>query len=333
MFWTTYPLFNLIQTIFNGTIFKSLIFEKKSLESPTGIDPIIINQNKNIQLLPDVKEFIKKNFGEPPKTPILDIPENKILGNKDHFIILRDIDKNIIGCIRYHYIGLFITSQNEEIYCVDCFTVNKKWRKQGIGDYLLTYLHNYVNRNNIPYSILLKEGSILPIIHTPLYTGVYVFRKLEKMISKNVSSLLVNDAYKIMDIFSNFNPKLFIIRNNASENQFWKLYENNENNENNTSKILVCFQDTYQRFEENGKVKKICWATGWIESPNITDNIREEASKELSALMYPEFDYVWMNREWVGSNDPAWKIDGFFHWYSYQWATNISIKNSYCILN
>ncbi len=325
MFWTTYPILNVIQTIFNGTIFKSLVFEKKILESPTGINPIIITQNKNIIFLSEVKNFIKENFGDPPKTPILDIPENKLLGNKDHIIAIRDNTNNIIGCIRYHYIGLFITSQNEEIYCVDCFTVNKKWRKQGIGDYLLTYLHNYVNKNNIPYSILLKEGNILPIIHMPIYTGVYVFRKLEKMISKNVSHLSVNDAYKIIDLFCKFNPNLFIIRNNASKNQFWKLYKNN------TYKILVCFQDTYQRFEENGISKRICWATGWIESPNITDNIREEASKELSALMYPEFDYVWMNKEWVGLNDSDWKIDGYFHWYSYQWATNISIKKSYCI--
>jgi hypothetical protein len=96
--------------------------------------------------------------------------------------------------------------------------------------------------------------------------------------------------------------------------------------------VLVCFQDTYQKFEEDGNMKKICWATGWIESPNMTDNIREEASKELSAMMYPEFDYVWMNKEWIGNNS-EWKIDGFFHWYSYQWTTSLNIKKSYCILN
>jgi hypothetical protein len=119
---------------------------------------------------------------------------------------------------------------------------------------------------------------------------------------------------------------MFIIRNILSTNQIWKLYKKD------TYKVLVCFQDAYQRFEENGRMKRIAWATAWIESPNMTDNIREEASKELSDTMYPDFDYVWMNKEWVGNND-MWKIDGPFHWYSYQWTTCINIKKSYCILN
>lgn len=325
MFWTSYPIMNIIQAKFNKEIFKSQIFDKESIKSPTGINAIIITKNQNTNLIPDIKLFIKNNFGSPPKTPILDIPEDKILGNKDSIIILRDIDKNIIGCIRYHYLGVFITSNNEEIYCEDCFTVDKKWRKKGVGDYLLTVLHKYFNTNNISYSMFLKEGRILSIMLTPIYTGIYVFRKLKEISSNNVHSLTISQGYKIMDIFSELN-KIFIVRNFLSTNQFWKLYKRD------TFKVLVCFQDTYQIFNEDNNIKKICWATAWIESPNMTDNIRKEASRELSALMYPEFDYVWMNKKWVG-NDIEWKIDGFFHWYSYQWTSNINIKNNYCILN
>jgi hypothetical protein len=325
MFWTSYPIWNILQSKLNNDIFKSLIFDKQALESPTGVNAVIVTKNQNNYLIPEIKEFIKKNFGSPPKTPILDIPEDKLVSNKDHILIVRDIEKNIVGCIRYHYLGIFITSNNEEIYCEDCFTVHKKWRRRGVGDYLLTTLHNYVNKNNIPYSMFLKEGRILSIMLTPVYTGLYVFRKLHTINSENVSTLTVTQAYKIMDVFSELN-KIFIIRNFSSANQFWKLYKKD------TYKVLVCFQDTYQKFEEDGNMKKICWATGWIESPNMTDNIREEASKELSAMMYPEFDYVWMNKEWIGNNS-EWKIDGFFHWYSYQWTTSLNIKKSYCILN
>jgi hypothetical protein len=325
MFWTTYPILNVIQSKLNRDIFKSQIFEKQLIESPTGVDAIIITREINTNLLQSVKVFIRNNFGSPPKTPILDIPEDKLLGNKDHIIIVRDIEKQIVGCIRYHYLGIFITSENEEIYCEDCFTVHKKWRGKGVGDYLLTKLHKYVNKNNIPYSMFLKEGPILSIMLTPLYTSIYAFRSLKEMSSTRVSSLTVNEAYRIMDMFSELN-KIFIVRNFSSSNQFWKIYKKD------TYKVLVCFQDTYQKFEEDGEIKKICWATAWIESPNMTDNIREEASKELSAMMYPEFDYVWMDKEWVG-NDPSWKIDGFFHWYCYQWATSINIKRNYCILN
>lgn len=325
MFWTTYPLTNIIQAKFNKDIFKSQIFKRESVDSPTGINAIIITKNQNTHLISDIKIFIKNNFGSPPNTPILDIPENHLLGDKDHILIVIDTDKNIIGCIRYHYLGVFISSNNQEIYCEDCFTVKREWRKKGVGDYLLTQLHIYVNKNNIPYSMFLKEGRNLTIIHSPLYTGLYVFRKLDAQYSKNVLSISINQAYKLMDIFQELN-KIFIIRNVQSTNQYWKLYKKD------TYKVLVCFQDAFQNFKEKEEIKKICWATAWIESPNMIDKYREEASRELSALMYPEFDYVWMNKEWTG-NDTDWKIDGFFHWYPYQWTTNISIKKSYCILN
>jgi hypothetical protein len=325
MFWTTYPLTNIIQAKFNKDIFKSQIFERESIESPTGINAIAITKNQNTHLISDIKIFIKNNFGSPPNTPILDIPENHLLGDKDHILIVKDINNNIIGCIRYHYLGIFITSKNEEIYCEDCFTVKKEWRKKGVGDYLLTQLHIYINKNNIPYSMFLKEGRNLTIIHSPLYTGLYVFRKLDSQYSENVLSISVNQAYKLMDIFQELN-KIFIIRNTQSTNQYWKMYKKD------TYKVLVCFQDAFQNFKEKEEIKKICWATAWIESPNMIDKYREEASRELSALMYPEFDYVWMNKEWTGQ-DTQWKIDGFFHWYPYQWTTNINIKKSYCILN
>lgn len=325
MFWTTYPLSNIVQSKINRDIFKSLIFDKPLLESPTGVSGIIITKNKNSHLISEIKEFIKKNFGSPPKTPILDIPEDKLLGNKDHILIIRDIDKNIVGCIRYHYLGIFISANKEEIYCEDCFTVHKNWRKKGVGDYLLTTLHNYVNKNNIPYSMFLKEGKILSIILTPIYTSLYVFKKLSNISLNNLYSLTVTQAYRIMDIFSELN-KIFIIRNFSSTNQFWKLYKKD------TYKVLVCFQDTFQYFEEEGNIKKICWATAWIESSNMTNDVRKEAVNELSALMYPDFDYAWMNKEWVG-DDKEWKVDGFFHWYSYQWTTSLNINKSYCILN
>ena len=327
VFWNTYPLLNIIRSKFNRDIFKSQIFDKELGDLPIGSSEIIINKEQNTKYINDVCNFLRNNFGAPPKTPILDIPVDQLLGDKDHIIIVRDVDRNIIGCIRYHYLGIFIANGNEEIYCVDCFCVNKKWRGKGIGDYLLTRLHIYVNKNNIPYSLFLKEGINLSIVHSPIYTSTYVYRQLVQTVeSDNIKSLTVRQAYNLMDLFRELNFGIFIIRNINSTNQIWKLYKKD------TYKVLVCFQDAYQKFEEDGKIKKIAWATAWIESPNVTDNIREEASKVLSDTMYPLFDYVWMNKEWIG-NSPIWKIDGPFHWYSYQWTTCINIKKSYCILN
>jgi hypothetical protein len=326
VFWDTFPLLDIIKLKFNKDLFKSLVFNRDNIKSPTGVEAIIINKNQNHKFLSDVQKFIKLNFGEPPKNPILDIPIEYLLDNEDHIIFVKDIDKNIVGCIRYHFIGYFKNSNNERIYCVDCFTINKNWRKKGIGSYLLSTLHNYANKNNIPFALFLKEGFRLSVILSPIYTGVYVYRKLYMLSSKNVKSLTNIQAYNLMDIYFEVDPNTFIIRNIKNTNQYWKLYKRDSYH------ILVCFQDTFQRFGDEGKIKKICWATGWLESSNVTDNIREEASRELSAMMYPEFDYVWMNKMWVG-NDKIWIEDGFFNWYLYQWTTSISIKTSYCILN
>ncbi len=328
VFWKIYPLLNVIQTKLNRDVFKSQIFDRDFVKSPTGLDAIVIRPGlTNTNILSEIRQFIKNNFGSPPKTPILDIPESHLLGENDHLVIVRDINGRLAACIRYHYLGTFISSnQKEEIYCVDCFTVYKSWRKKGVGDYLLTFLHNYVNEHNIPYAMFLKEGRNLSIVHSPLYTGIYVFRELQLSKSNNIRDLTPALAYKLMDISSELN-QILIIRNIKSTNQYWKLYEKG------TYKVLVCFQDAYQNFMENGRLKRICWATGWIESPNMTDEYREEASRELSDSMYPAFDYVWMNKKWIGKgNNNNWKVDGPFHWYSYQWTSAININNSYCIL-
>jgi GNAT superfamily N-acetyltransferase len=156
MFWTNYPLKKIIQEKCNNEVFKELIFERKNIESPTGVEGYIIDRTS--KKIKEVRYFLIKYFGKPPQTPVLDIPEDKLLDERDYILVVRDIDNNIVGCIRYHYLGLFVTGNNQEIYCEDCFCIHPKWRKKGVGDYLLTKLHLFVNKKNIPYSMFLKEG-------------------------------------------------------------------------------------------------------------------------------------------------------------------------------
>jgi hypothetical protein len=120
-----------------------------------------------------------------------------------------------------------------------------------------------------------------------------------------------------MDVFLRF-EELFVIRNENQPNQKWFLYKKG------LHYILACVQDTYQRWKE----KTMGWVTAWIESPLITDEIREEASRMLSDEM--GFDYVWMNRLWAPGS--IWIPDGGFHWYAYQWTTSLKIGRSYCLL-
>lgn len=327
VFWKTYPFYNIVQSKINSQKFKSQLFEREPVKSPTGTEAVIIKSD-NTEAIQDVCHFLRNNFGDPPNTPILDIPSDQLLKDQDYLMLLCDMDKNIIACIRYHYIGKFVTAESQELYSEDCFCIHRKWRGRGVGDYLLTQLHRFVNQNNIsPYSLFLKEGQALSIIHSPIYSGVYVYRALnQSTIKQNVKTLTVDQAYRVMDIFREINPGMFIVRNNNTSNQEWKLWKKG------TYKVLACFQDAYQRFEKDGKMNKIGWITGWIESPNMTDKYREEASKDLSDSVYPRFDYIWSNINWTGNSD-EWTVDGSFHWYAYQWATCVSIKKSYCILN
>jgi hypothetical protein len=124
----------------------------------------------------------------------------------------------------------------------------------------------------------------------------------------------------MLDVYHSIYPKVCIIRNQHG-NQYWRYYKNGY------STILACFQDTYQRLEGN----KMAWCTAWLESSVVTDDIRREAAIELTSTL-PSFDYVWMNKRWVG-NHSIWKQDGGFHWYTYQWSTNLEVDSSLCLLD
>jgi hypothetical protein len=332
-FWKSYPLSLVLESKLNTNVFLSQEFQRvqPNLSSQYLYTIISGKQHTSLTEITKIRQFIKTYFGSPPTTPILDIPEEHLLPIEDYIILLTDkYTEDIIGCIRYHYLGQFITFNSKPIYCVDCFCIHTTFRKKGLGDFLLTTLHCFVNANNIPYSLFLKEGSSLSIIHTPLYSGTYVYRKLKTPIERleNVISLSPHSAFNMIDIFQEFTPQLFIIKNIHSKNQSWLLYKNG------AIMVLTCFQDTFQWFLDDTHTKnRIVWCTAWFESPGLTDNCREEAAKQLSDFFAPEFEYVWMNKVWVWHNDSSiWKEDGNFHWYTYQWCSASNITRSYCIM-
>ena len=314
VFWKTYPISNVIETWYNQITQKKFIsqqFQKKSVASPTNVH----YELATLQHLDEIREYLKMYFGKPPFKPLLDIPQKYLLCKGDHLLFVRDKSGKIAGTLRYHYIGRY----KEEIYCVDCFCIHPQWKRKGVGDYLLTELHHYVNKWNIPYSVFLKEGAQLSIIHPPLYHGIYVYREISHDPSTYVQNISIKVAFRLMEIWKQINPDVFIIANRNSSNQIWRLYKKDHYT------VIACIQDAYQSI--NGK--KIGWITGWLESPDITDTIRTEASKEISESA--PYDYIWMNKLWTTDMN-MWKVDGSFYWYSYQW-TSYSIGRSYCIMN
>lgn len=295
--------------------FTSLLWEKERLPMIEGTTCQILRPPCDAPLLTEIRTYLRTHFGSPPQSPVLDIPEEHLLGTRDHIMVLRhNID--IIATIRYHYMGIM---EEEPIYEVDCFCIHPAWRKKGVGDVLLTELHHYVNRRGIPHCLFLKEGAALSIFPS-WYRGVYVYRSLTRPNSHPcVHSCSVEQAYRIMDQCRD--PNMVLLRNRETTNQQWVYYKKG------IHWIMACAQDTFQ-WKDGGKM---AWITAWLESPSLTDAFREEASLAITDTLSPLFDHVWMNKEWGGSH-PAWKVDGEFHWYTYQWTTTRSMDRSYCLM-
>jgi GNAT superfamily N-acetyltransferase len=308
VFWKTYPFQHIIETLWNRETFLSQLIEKDPIPSPTGRTAQLVDRD-NRALLTTIRRFLQTHFGSPPHTPVLDIPEDILLGPNDHIFVLRDEGDELVGTIRYHYMG----EAQESIYVVDAFCIHPAWRRKGLGDYLLTELHRYANQIGIPYAMFLKEGPSVSTLAPPFYTGTYVYRALHRtVVCPNLMELTVEEAHRMMRAYQTVLPNRMMIWN-KSANQRWRWYRRGNQS------IMICIQDTYQRKEG----KKIAWVTAWLESPNTTDEIRREAATAVAEDLYPAFDYVWMNQVWVGGSE-EWSVDGPFHWYSYQWSTSIT---------
>jgi len=321
VFWNIIPYYSA------QSPFSSHIIEKDAISSPTGNTAVrITRETATPELIVEICTYLRTHFGNPPHTPVLDIPESQLLLQHDYLFYIRDKEGQMVGTIRYRYTGKLLVDTSAicpDIYRVDAFCIRPDWRKKGVGDYLLTELQRYVNTKGHHYSMFLKEGPQLSIMHRPLYSGTYVYRSIKaKQVTQVIQVQTISNvqAYHMLHVYHSMYPNVCIIRNQHG-NQHWRYYKDGY------STILACFQDTYQRLHE----KRMAWCTAWLESSVVTDEIRKEAAIELTDTL-PSFDYVWMNKRWVG-NHLAWKQDGGFHWYTYQWSTNLELDGSMCILD
>lgn len=326
-FWNTPPL--LWRYLWPTQRFHPLVFDKDPLPSQSwGIAQQL--HAHDYQQKTRIRDFLRVHFGTPPTSPILDIPENHLVGPLDVLFYVSDNEHCVIGCVRYHHLG-YVAS--EPMYLVDCFCIHPQFRKRGLADYLLTTLHRYANEHGIPYALFLKEGSSLPIWSIPLYTSSYIYKRVKHGGPHDaLQSLTPEEAHRLLHTFCEIVPERFVIRPSCTTNQSWRLYRGT-----NHQLILACIQDCYQWLQEaDGTRKKMGWMTAWLESPMVTDDCRERAITAMADSMANKFDYIWANREWIGSTPIEhldWKEDGTFHWYAYQWTTSLSIKNGYCILH
>ena len=282
------------------------IVKRPSMKSPTGSPAKLMRSPLEIQ------QFLYNHFQSHPGL-LFTIPLWELENPRDTVLTIFDQD-TLIGCIRYHFVG---ECDAKQIHIVDCFCVHPEWRGKGVGDYLLHELHDMMKDK--PYAMFLKEGKPLPII--PFYAGTYVYRTIspDESVSDRVLDISADLAYRIMEIDHMFHP--FFKIHTRTPNQKWRIYREGMNH------VLCCIQDTYQTL----KGKKMGWMTAWIESPGMTDTMREMASYQLSNMPY--FDMIWMNQIHVIHNQSLWKIDGPFYWYTYQWMPTRCVGNSYCFIH
>ena len=287
--------------------------------SPTGYIFTAVQTETDIE---NIRQFLRQWFGRPPNSPRLDNP----ICERDQILLSVRYKINgglhIAGTVRYKYTGNF---NGHPINIIDCFCIHPEWRKRGIGTYLLSALHHYTNSVGRKWSIFLKEGRVLPITQTPFYSSLYKYRRIcSDIFITNVQTIGVEVALKIIGVFKLLRPDVFIITNNQTLNQKWRLYSVGK------YWILAVIQDTYQIHPYN--YGKIGFCAGVIESIGFPQSLRKDALLQITEVS--EFSWMWVDTMWIDdiSHGSIWNIDGPFHWYAYQWTTSIKPSRDYCIM-
>lgn len=70
---------------------------RDSIPSPTGREI----EKAPPEMLSEIRSFLRSYFGDPPKTPVLELAIDPM----DHVLFVRDETDQIAGTIRYHFIG------------------------------------------------------------------------------------------------------------------------------------------------------------------------------------------------------------------------------------
>jgi hypothetical protein len=126
-----------------------------------------------------------------------------------------------------------------------------------------------------------------------------------------------------IDLYRTCQPQTFLLTNPFTVGH-WRSYRRDRR------WVLAFFQDTHQRWVTPEGHERMGWCTVWLESPDLGEEQRQEASLLLSDSVSTHFDWIWMNRQWTSG--APWKEDGGFHWYTYQWTTNLSMGQSYALM-
>jgi hypothetical protein len=212
-----------------------------------------------------------------------------------------------IATIRYRYAGRF---DNHPIHIIDCFCIHPSKRKTGLATKLLATLHNYTNDRGLRYSLFLKEGRPVPG-QDPLYSSAYVFRKTGGGLKAPLSP---HAAERLVRAYRTCRPEMLWIYDIHNTNQRWFFWKEG------LRFVLFCVQDAHQTFQ-GGRV-------GWITALIASEPVPWQPFESL--VDGTGYDWIWMDEVWLPESTPVvWTQDGPFHWYAYQWSTNLPRQRFY----
>jgi GNAT superfamily N-acetyltransferase len=250
-------------------------------------------------------KFLRTYFGTPPTTPVY----QPVLDPSQEIILCVQDQEEIVASIRYKYAGLF---ESRPIHIIDCFCVHPRFRGTGLASKLLATLHTHTNDRGLRYSLFLKEGRALPN-QEPLYSSSYVYRRLPKGDLKG--ALSPRTAAALVAAYRQLYPDTVWLYDVANTNQHWLLWKQG------LEWILLCIQNAYQT-HQGGSI-------GWVTAFFASEPVRSEPFEAL--IDQAPYDWIWMDRAWCPSVQ-RWTNDGPFHWYAYQWTTNLRFSRFYGLI-
>lgn len=280
-------------------------------QSPTGIP---VHRATTATEVARITHFLETTFGNPPHTPVF-CPS---LQPSDILLYVTDSSNVIVGTVRYTYCA---NMDNTKFHVIDCFCIAPKWRRHGIGTYLLTELHALTMSLGLTYSLFLKEGAPLYQETQPIYSSTYVYMRNSNRnsnrnpIHQNVLSISHDTACRLIEIYTQLYPNtLALVRNDTDTKHIhWRLWR-----DNNHHMILASFQDSFQIHPDTQTA--IGWCSGWLES--ATQPPPKERDHAITEIMKSvPFDWIWADKAWIRNrfHETQWHDDGAFHWYAYQW--------------
>lgn len=277
----------------------------ESLIRPLAIDTSSVQtQRANpIHTVP-LTQFLEQFFGKDPMTlkPVLD-PSHEI-------ILFVQEENHIVASIRYRYAGRF---DKEPIHIIDCFCIHPSRRRTGLATKLLAILHAYTNDRDLRYSLFLKEGRPVPG-QEPLYSSTYVFRRIRQVIGPLKVPLSPHQAAALVAAYRAFRPEMLWIYDIGNTNQRWFFWKSG------LRFVLFCVQDAHQIFRGG----RVGWITAFVASEPVPWDPFE------SLVNGSGYDWIWMDAVWLPEETPVkWTQDGPFHWYAYQWTTNLPRQRFY----